>query len=40
MDHSSDGNTDFFEIVAGDLQGDILVLCRFITWLDFTYYES
>ena len=32
--HSPDGNTDFFDIVAGALQGDILALYLFIICLD------
>ena len=33
--HSPDGDTDFFDIVAGVLQGDTLALYLFIISLDF-----
>ena len=33
--HSPDGDTDFFDIVAGVLQGDILVPYLFIICLDY-----
>ena len=32
---SPDGDTDFFDIVAGVLQGDILVTYLFIIYLDY-----
>ena len=35
MVRSPDGDTDFFDIVAGDLQGDTLVLYLFILCLDY-----
>ena len=35
MDHSPDGDTDFFDIVAGVLQGDTLAPCLFIMCLDY-----
>ena len=34
MVHSSDGDTDFFNIVAGVLPEDTLLLCMFIICLD------
>ena len=40
MVHSSDGNTDFFNIVAGVLQEDILVPYLFIICLDYTLQTS
>ena len=33
--HSPDGETDYFEIVAGVLQGDTLAPCLFIICLDY-----
>ena len=33
--HSSDGDTDYFDIVAGVLQGDTLAPCLFIICLDY-----
>ena len=36
MIHSLDGDTGFFDIVAGVLQGDTLALNRFILYLDST----
>ena len=33
--HSLDGDTDFFNIVAGVLQGDTLVPYFFIIYLDY-----
>ena len=37
MVRSLDGDTDFFDIVAGVLQGDTLALasCMFIIWLNY-----
>ena len=39
---SSDGDTDYFDIVAGVLQGDTLALYLFIIYLDYvlTYLSS
>ena len=33
--HSLDGDTDYFDIVAGVLQGDTLAPYLFIIWLDY-----
>ena len=33
--HSLDGNTDFFDLVAGVLQGDTLAPCAFIICLEY-----
>ena len=38
--HSSDGDTDFFDIAAGVLQGDILAPCLFIICLDYVLRTS
>ena len=35
MVHSLGGNTDFFEVVAGVLQGDTLAPYIFIIYLDY-----
>ena len=36
--HSLDWDTDFFDIVAGVLQGDILALYLFIICLDYVFW--
>ena len=38
--HSLDGDTDYFNIVAGVLQGDTLALYRFIICLDYVFRMS
>ena len=38
--HSLDGDTDYFNIVAGGLQGDTLVLYLFIICLDYVLRRS
>ena len=35
--HSLDGDTDFFDIVAGVLQGDSLALYLFIIYLNYVF---
>ena len=36
----TDGDTDFFDIVTGFLQGDTLALCLFIIYLDYVLRTS
>ena len=38
--HSPDGDTDYFDIVAGELQGDTLALYLFIICLDYVLRTS
>ena len=38
--HSPDGDTDYFDIVAGELQGDTLAPCLFIICLDYVLRTS